>query len=305
MKDYFFLQYKMTNRKLSETGINPLVGYILGLGFFILISEFIFYKTEFAKYILMLAALALLIKTAEIRRIEFLKIVFGNKKYQLIRIVENLLISLPFSILLFCHLAFLESVLLLVGGAFFSFFTFKNSFNHAIPTPFYKKPYEFTVGFRNTFYLVLACYALSIVSFSVDNFNLGLVSMMLVFLITFSFYAKPEDEYFVWSHASNPSQFIWKKIKTGSLQAFFLICPIVLSLIWFYPENMLMTVLLLLIGSVFLVTIILAKYVAYPHEVNITDGILIAVCAPFPPLLIILIPMFYAKSIKNLNRLLK
>ena len=60
-----------------------------------------------------------------------------------------------------------------------------------------------------------------------------------------------------------------------------------------------------LIGFAFLWTVILAKYSAYPNEINIPEGILFALCIYFPPLLIALIPFFYVKSIKKLNLLLK
>ena len=48
MKDYFDLQLVMTNPKIKEAGINPVLSYLLGLIVFVLLSEYIFHKTEFA-----------------------------------------------------------------------------------------------------------------------------------------------------------------------------------------------------------------------------------------------------------------
>ncbi len=87
MKEYFLLQYKMTNRKLSEAGLNPAIGYLLGVAGFILISEYAFQKTGFAKYVVLLIALSVLFKMSEINRTEFLKIVFGDIKTRIIRII--------------------------------------------------------------------------------------------------------------------------------------------------------------------------------------------------------------------------
>ncbi len=50
-----------------------------------------------------------------------------------------------------------------------------------------------------------------------------------------------------------------------------------------------------------MMTIILAKYSAYPQEMNIPKGILIAFSIYFPPFLLVLIPLFYLKSVKKLK----
>jgi hypothetical protein len=65
MKDYFYLQYKMTNRKIKDTGLHPILGYFLGVSIFVLISEYSFLKTDFAKYLVVLACFSLLLKLSE------------------------------------------------------------------------------------------------------------------------------------------------------------------------------------------------------------------------------------------------
>lgn len=39
----------MNNRKLKEAGMHPLLGYLLGIVAFILLSEYLFQKTAFAE----------------------------------------------------------------------------------------------------------------------------------------------------------------------------------------------------------------------------------------------------------------
>jgi hypothetical protein len=141
MNEYFLLQYKLANRKLIELGINPLVGYLLGIAGFILISEYLYLKTEFAKYAILLTALSLMAKTSEINRNAFLLMVFGNKKSRIIRIIENLILCLPFSILLIYHSEFLESILLIAVSLFLAGFSFKTNLSYTLPTPFYKRPF--------------------------------------------------------------------------------------------------------------------------------------------------------------------
>ena len=305
MKSYFLLQHKMIVRRLGELGIPPVAGYVLGVGSFILISEYLFYRTEFAKYAVMLTALSLLAKTSETNRTEFLKTVFDRRKFRQIRIAENSLICLPFCVLLLYHRALPEAILLLAGGALLSGFTLRSNLNYALPTPFYHRPFEFTVGFRNTVYLLPLPVVLTVIALSVDNLNLGMFAMLLVFLITLTYYAKPENQYFVWTYSTTPAGFLFEKLKTATLYAALLVAPIVVSLALFYPQHTGIILLLALTGLAFLWTMVLAKYAAYPNELNLPEGILMAFCIYFPPFLLALIPFFYSKSIKKLHALLK
>jgi hypothetical protein len=54
----------------------------------------------------------------------------------------------------------------------------------------------------------------------------------------------------------------------------------------------------------FLWTVILAKYSAYPGEMNLPEGMIIAISIYFPPLLLAIIPFFYTKSIRKLKYIL-
>lgn len=305
LKEYFSLQYKMLERKLRESGIHPALGVVLAIVSFVLVSDYIFSQTEFAKYIVILTALSLLVKVSEIKRNDFLKIVFGNKRSRPIRVVENVLISIPFIILLLFHLAYLESMALLTISIILAFYTFKNTNNYSLPTPFSKKPFEFTVGFRNTFFIFPLAYTLTIIAISINNMNLGIFSMLIVFLVSLSFYIKPENEYYVWCHSFEPAKFIFEKIKTATFYSALLVLPITISLILFYPLNAVMILSFTAIGFAFLWTMILVKYSAYPNAMNLPEGILIALCINFPPLLLALIPFFYLKAINKLKVLLK
>ncbi len=53
----------------------------------------------------------------------------------------------------------------------------------ALPTPFSKNPYEYTVGFRRHWWLVLCIYALTCISINANNFNLGLFSLVAAVLL--------------------------------------------------------------------------------------------------------------------------
>ncbi len=304
MKEYFILQYKMTNRRLKEFGFEPVFGYLLILASFTGLSFFLFYKTEFAQYIYMLISLALTSKLSGTGRNDFLKLCFSDRHYKLVRNIENLTSAIPFLIFLIYKQFFIGSIILTVISLILGLSSFKTNLNVTIPTPFYKKPFEFTVGFRNTFLIFPITYILTIIAVFVDNFNLGIFSFLLVFVVALSFYTKPENEYFVWSFALTPKQFIIEKIKTALFFISILSLPIILTLCVLYYENIDALIAFYLLGCLFLITIILAKYAAYPYEMNLPEVIIIAISISFPPLLLVLTPYFYLKATKKLQHYL-
>ena len=96
MKEYFDLQLVMTNRKIKEAGVNPVLGYLLGLIVFGLFSEYIFHKTEFAKYLVILVCFSFQFKLSENSRTDFLLSTFGDNSKNKIRVLENLIVCIPF-----------------------------------------------------------------------------------------------------------------------------------------------------------------------------------------------------------------
>jgi hypothetical protein len=305
MKEYFELQYRMTNRRFKDAGFEPFLAYLILTVGFVGLSIYLFHKTEFAEYIYVLSALTLIGKLSETRRTEFLKICFGNTKLKKIRVTENLISSLPFLIFLLYKQLFLSALLLFVLTTILSLLNFRTTLNFTIWTPFSKRPFEFTTGFRNTFYLFFAAYALTVIAVSVNNFNLGVFAMLLVFATTSSFYTKPENEYYVWTYNINAGEFLFSKIKTAILFSTLLALPIAMVLVSFYSQNIGILSLFFLAGWAFLISIIVSKYSAYPDEMNITHGILLALCIWFPPILDVLIPYLFKKSENRLSSLLK
>lgn len=97
MKNYFELQYLMNNRKIKEAGLNPVLGYLLLVVVFIVLTEVLFHKTSLAKYILIFLCFSFQFKLSDTIRTDFLLSTFGDRVKNYIRITENLLICLPFA----------------------------------------------------------------------------------------------------------------------------------------------------------------------------------------------------------------
>lgn len=296
----------MINRGFKDRGLAPIFAYILLSLVFIGFSVILFSQTEFAEYIHLLLALTLIGKLSETRRTEFLKLCFGDTQLKKIRIAENLICSLPFFVFLLYKQLFLSAGLLLLLTTMLALANFRTALNFTIWTPFSKRPFEFTTGFRNTFYLFFIAYFLTFISvFAADNFNLGIFSMLLVFAVALSYYQKPENEYYVWIYNVNAKEFLYGKIKTAIFFSSLLALPIAIVLGIFFYQNIGMLLLFFLIALAFLTCMIVGKYSAYPDELNVEQGILLALCLWFPPLLLVLIPYYFKKSENRLSNLLK
>jgi len=128
-QQYFDLQLTMFKRQLIEFGLNPILGFIIILTGFYGFSIYLFDKTVYANYMYILIALSAIFQYSEINRNDFLKFIYPKNNYFKIRILENLIIVVPFIIFL-CYRVELYSVLLLiVGSILFSFFKYKQKSN--------------------------------------------------------------------------------------------------------------------------------------------------------------------------------
>jgi hypothetical protein len=306
MKNYFFLQLKLINRKFKDsTGVHPIISYLILLSCFIFFSIYLFIKTQYAQYLYISIPFVLTTILSETTRIDFLKLCFQKKQYSIIRISENIFVSSPFLIFLIYKNCYLSASTLLILSILNSFIQYPSNTNLTIPTPFSKTPFEFPVGFRKTFYLFPLIYSLTFFASSIDNFNLSVFSLILVFIIIFTFYSKPENEYFVWSFNSTPIHFLISKIKTGILFSTMLSLPVIAILSFNYFENLFIIFTFYFLGIVFLMTIISAKYAAFPNEMNLPEGIILALCVSAPPLLLLFTPYFFIKASKTLKRQLE
>ena len=304
-REYFNLQYRLVNRRLQDNGLNPGVGYLLLAAVFVCSSLLLFNRTTYAEYLYVFAVLFFMLNLSEQRRNDFLKICFTVKHYRIIRILENLTIALPFVIFLLYRQCFSTALIVIVLGILASVSGSKKSFAFVFPTPFFKHPFEAMVGFRNTFYLIFFAYVLSGIALSVDNFNLGVFSLILTLLITSSYFTKPESDFYVWQFNLSPARFLRYKIKLAIRNSIFLCLPIILALSIFYFDNILILLICLLAGSTFISAVILTKYSVYPSEPRIEEVILLLWCLYLPPIMIIAIPYLFRRSANKLNGILK
>jgi hypothetical protein len=305
VKDYFKLQYTLTLRKLKDVGgLDPFLSLALLLLIFAGSSFLLFLKTIFAPYIYVVVALLLILRLSEANRIDFLKSTFNRERFKIIRTVENVTIAFPFLVFLIFSQAVFATGILLICSVALGVFEFTTSISFTMPTPFYKRPFEFIVGFRRSVLYFVFAYGIACIAIYVNNFNLCLFALGVNFLLILGFYVKPENEFFVWSFAASPKLFLQKKIKIALGQATALSLPMLLLLSLFYPEHLLLITLVALLGLMYIVTFVVAKYGAFPNEMDLKEGILIALSISIPPLVLVVIPYFYIKAKKQLYKYL-
>ncbi len=304
MKFYFKLQSKRILRIIEEAGFNPSLIIGLALVSFIALSYVLFQEVEYANFIYPFLPLSLLNGLRNKERNEFVKLAFSKKQYLQIRVMENALIVLPFLMYLLYKQEFLISIILSGVSILFAFVNTRSSFTFVIPTPFSKHPFEFIIGFRKTFLGLIGSLLLMGVAIQVDNFNLAVFALIIPFLISMSFYSKPEPLFYVWMYSKTATQFLWHKIllavKNSLVLSFIQVCIISI----FFPDQILIIGIAVLIGCLFVIMNLLGKYANYPSDINVMQGFAIMFSVFFPPFALIVIPFFYSKSKQTLQYIL-
>ena len=225
--------------------------------------------------------------------------------YRKIRILENIIGSLPFTIYLVYKSEFIAAGILNILAIGISFFYFKTNTTLVIPTPFGKKPFEFTIGFRKTFYLFPVAYFLVYIAGTIGNFNLDIFALLLVAMLCLSYHYNTENEFYVWNYKLSAKSFIQEKTQICLLNFFLLSAPIILVLGIFFFQHLPIVLLFFILCYMYLVMLIFIKYASFPKQISIPEGLIFMLSLTFPPLLLVFLPFFYKKSITNLKPLLK
>lgn len=301
---HFALQLKLINRKLKDFGLELVLAYIILPVLFIVISNFVLDYSEHSKYVYALSCILQVIKLGTTDRNNFLKYIY-NKDFFRIRGIENLIVVFPFIGMLLYKQDFLVALLLFIASLIPVFFTISLKSSFVIPTPFSKKPFEFIIGFRKTFWVFLILYYITYQAISYSNFNLGVVCVFASFLsIMMTYYQKLEKPFYVWIFSLNPKQFLFKKINSGIINTLLITLPIIISLGVVFPDKITILLLIVILSKLYLTAFILAKYATYPFPFSISQTVILVVGFIFPPALAVIIPYFYKLAIHRISPIL-
>ncbi len=305
MKFYFSLLFKRLNRQLKDLGIEPLIASIIFPCLFYWVSLSFFDKFIYANYLYSFITILIVFVISFPEHDDFIKQQFSPNTYRSIKIINHLLLVLPFVCFLLFKLCYFEVLIVVVLTVLLSYVKKPNKINFVIPTPFYRWPYEFTVGFRKTYLVFLFSYGISILSIYVDNFNLGVFAILSIFFLCSFYYSKLEPQFYIWVHAESPQGFLKNKIRIAGTYSFFLSLPILVILFIFYADQIHIAFIFELLGFLYMVMYIIMKYAFNSSGVSMLQGVIGVLCLLFPPALLLIIPYYYSRAINNLNKLLK
>ncbi|TFF33587.1 hypothetical protein [Mucilaginibacter psychrotolerans] len=219
--------------------------------------------------------------------------------------MENLTLASPFVIVLFYKGFYLCALVTLCFSLLVLWYNKVGRSVFVIPSPFFRRPFEFSIGFRKYYWALILIYAVTLIALLVGNFNLAIFAYVSLLLVCMSFYATAEPVYYVWIHAQNPNVFLKEKMITAMLYSLYISLPLCVLLIGFFPLHVLIILSVTLCGFFYVLLGVIAKYANYPNQTSLIQIIAMAIGLVFPPFLLLLIPYFYKKSTQKLNAYLK
>lgn len=304
IKYYFQLQLRRFNRKCSELGVSPILHVVIVVVAFVVGSSYLFFRTPYAQYIYPALCIYVTFSLINRKHLTHLNTLFTTRTATWIRLSKNLMIALPFLLFLIYKGLWLWSLLLLVGQCFIAILPSTPSTPFKIPTPFQRRPFEFIVGFRNSFLLLILAYFLIFKAIQVGNANLGFAMIGFFFLLGIGYQMRIEDAHFVWIFNKTPHQLLIYKTRTAFRNVAIICLPATCILLPFFPSYWYIVLIIFLYGFILLALFILAKYAAYPKELNLPQVIILGISIIFPPLLLYTFPAFYKKAKEQLTPLL-
>lgn len=293
----------MVDRHFYEIKIHPIIGYLISLFLFVCISELIFIiSSNFAVFIYSIISLYFINKNNNSEKNNFLKLCFDNYGFYTIRVTENIITALPFCFILLFHNQFILIVAIIAIAFILAITPPIRLTSIPVPTPFGNHPFEFCIGFRRTILIYPIIYGCIVMSIIHNNFNLGIVMLISLFIIIICFYSIDEKPFFIWVYSKSPLYIISYKTITAFKYTLLLTAPAYISLFVFFSCNFIFILSALLIGFIYIATIIVTKYAAYNFQSDITKSIMyiIALITP-PPLAVLLFIHLAIKNIKNID----
>ena len=302
---YFFrIQLNRMHRTIRDWGVYPWLVYVGIPLLFVGGSVALFSRTAYANWLYVGIAGAALLQTCGSTRLRFLRQVFDRATYWRLRLIENVLMILPFVL----FLLFKGEGWFSLGLVALALLTWPMRIGAAgsfvLPTPFSKHPFEFAIGFRNSVGVWFIAVILLVIGVYVGNAYLSLATVPLVVLVCANFYGWNEPSLYVWIHRLTPRAFLRMKVGMAFRQLTVILLPMALVVGGFFPDHWLLVLGISMAGYGYLALAVLAKYAAFPAGVSIPQGVVMIVSFVMPPLLLISIPYFFRQAKNNISLIL-
>ncbi|VTR44677.1 hypothetical protein [Sphingobacterium thalpophilum] len=300
VSNYLKLQYRLLSRHIKDTGLPVVAAFLLLLALGYAVYHALAQYPIFGCYAIVLGNFQMLFLLTEKNRNDFLKNTFRKVDFHKIRLWENSLLILPSLIILLLHDQWWYVCLIAILSIVFAFLSFR-TFGRSIPTPFTKQPFEFIIGFRRSYLLLLVLYVLASIGFYVANPNLVLFCVACIALTCICYYQLPEPIFYLWNDHHTAKGFLMRKLGRGVLHCLILTIPLLLIFVLFFPADWFNAGIVLAGILLLLPFAITLKYVAFPREINFPEVFVLILCFSFYPLILALLPFYYIKAISNLK----
>lgn len=308
MFEYFTLQRTLWERQFREWQLAPWVVYTLGPLLFFVVSHLLLNRSEWASGLVVFFGLSATQQLSGQKRNDFLKGLYRGVAYRNIRLLENGLLLSPFVVLLLGEAIWRGSlicgagalVLCLVGMSMV-WWVRRPAAGRALRTPFSAEPFEFAVGFRRYWWVFALLLLLLVQGLRVGNYELGAFVLWFAALMGSHVESEAEPVFFVWIHSLTAKQFLRRKILLGMKHQAFLQLFAFIPLLAFFPERWLPTVVIFVLGLLYVVLGLLAKYAIFPKPILVGQAIIIAAGMLLPPLMLIIIPLYYQRALARVE----
>jgi hypothetical protein len=301
---YFKLQYKRLYRNAKDNNSNFYFAAPVTLLLLIAIGSIVIQNIQFGSEIIAAISLFLLVSLNSGKHKEFLYFHFQRKEVIFIKQIENIIVCLPFSLLLLFHFEWLLAALSLFSGVVLALLPPLRSKSNVTPTPFNKRPFEYTINFRKYWLILIGLYAISVIGFSVHNYNLICVVLLLISASQLSYFKDAEPAEWIWIYNKNPKNFLLKKIALVSLQSALLSFPVALGIVILAPSYWLIVLGILTFGILIVILALLIKYSYYPTVDSLIGSIYLTISILAPPVMLLSIPHFFKNAKQNQKDLL-
>ena len=285
--------------------MHPVVAIVMAVSFFVGASWLVMEQMDGGEWIMasLAAVLAFSLNTAS--KQELLLSIFNHRKYYQIRWIENMVGLLPFLLVLLSYQAYWFGLMLVPLATLMIFLPARSKVSLVIPTPFGRIPFEPIVGFRRWFIAIGLIYFVFVMGIRSENFNLAVVALPLLALLTMAFYYEPEEEQIVWNYRLGYKSFIRRKLVNSLVTYFLLSSAAVILLLVFHLDSLLVVLVVWFVGMVYLQLLILTKYTVYPNEIGISQAIYLAIALWLPVSLFYFFPAFNKQARTQLKGLLE
>lgn len=302
----FYLNFQKIRfyRRIKRMQMGVPLGIILLLSLFATLSCVLFFEVKHYHYFYLFLAINIPISFCNPKHVDFLKRTYSKSDYYRIRLTENIALALPFGAMLLLSGYIFSGLSLLIVSLITALYTPKIISSYAVPTPFYKNPFEFIVGFRLSFALIFLGYYLTYISFIYSNFYLSIFVVLAFSVLGMMYYIKVEETYFVWIYQFTPKAFLFSKVKQAVYSLLLLCLPVIVVLAVMRPTGVFIILGFMLGGIGMLATGVFCKYSSFPEELSLRQSMLLLFSVLFPVLILFTLPYFYIQARRQLKEIL-